>query len=94
MVNINNMPFSFDRDTSKLISKLSISNFNSVNADGITLTNNIIESNSNFIGTLKLVNRNFSFPENGVDIYKKFVLLNLVIPEALETVLPDQLPVC
>lgn len=75
MVNINNMPFSFDRDTSKLISKLSISNFNSVNADGITLTNNIIESNSNFIGTLKLVNRNFNFPENGVNIYKKFVLL-------------------
>lgn len=75
LVNINNMPFSFDRDTSKLISKLSISNFNSTSSDGVTLTNNILESSSNFIGTLKLVNRNFSFPENGVNLYKKFVLL-------------------
>ena len=64
MANINNMPFSFDRNVSKLISKLSLSNINSKDADGIVLTNNIITKNSTKIGNLDLINRSFAFPKN------------------------------
>jgi hypothetical protein len=42
MENIDNIPFSFDRDTVKAISKLGISNSTSDFADGITLTNNVL----------------------------------------------------
>jgi hypothetical protein len=41
--NINNIPFSFDRTTSKWIAKLGTSHAKSSFADGITLTNVIIE---------------------------------------------------
>ena len=43
MENINNTPFSFNRDTSKWIAKLGTSHSESSFADGITLTNVIIE---------------------------------------------------
>lgn len=43
MENINNVPFSFNRDTSKWIAKLGTSHAESSFADGITLTNVIIE---------------------------------------------------
>ena len=43
MVNIDNIPFSFDRDTVKAIGKLGISDFGNDFSDGITLTNNIID---------------------------------------------------
>lgn len=43
MENINNVPFSFNRDTSKWIAKLGTSHTNSSFADGITLSNVIIE---------------------------------------------------
>ena len=55
--NIYNQYFSFDRNTSKWIAKLGISNFNNDFSDGITLENNIIESD-NFSTTLHLSNRN------------------------------------
>ena len=42
--NISNIFFSFDRNTSKSISKLGVSNNSYLYADGITLENNIIES--------------------------------------------------
>jgi len=74
MANINNMPFSFDRNVSKLISKLSLSNINSKDADGIVLTNNIITKNSTKVGNIDLINRSFTFPKN-VQIEKEFVLL-------------------
>lgn len=45
MENINNMPFSFNRNTSKWIAKLGISHADNSFADGITLTNNIMENN-------------------------------------------------
>jgi hypothetical protein len=55
MENINNIPFSFDRNTSKWISKLGISNSNSSFSEGILLSNNIItDSNGGNIGTLSL----------------------------------------
>lgn len=43
--NIHNQFFSFDRNTSKWISKLGISNSNSDFKDGVCLTNNVIENN-------------------------------------------------
>lgn len=44
--NIYNQHFSFNRDTSKYISKLGISNINSTFSDGIVLSNNIIKDNT------------------------------------------------
>ena len=44
MENINNVPFSFDRNVSKWITKLGISHADSSFADGVTLTNNIINN--------------------------------------------------
>lgn len=44
MENINNVPFSFNRNTSKWIAKLGVSHADNSFADGITLTNNIIEN--------------------------------------------------
>ena len=43
MENINNIPFSFDRNTSKWIAKLGTSHAEKSFADGVTLTNVIIE---------------------------------------------------
>ena len=43
MENINNIPFSFDRNTSKWIAKLGVSHSENSFADGITLTNVVIE---------------------------------------------------
>ena len=42
MVNIDNMPFSFDRETVKSISKLGVSDHGNDFSDGITLTNNVL----------------------------------------------------
>ena len=42
MSNINNIPFSFDRDTVKAIAKLGVSDHENNFSDGITLTNNVI----------------------------------------------------
>lgn len=44
MENINNLPFSFNRNTSKWIAKLGTSHADNSFADGITLTNNIMEN--------------------------------------------------
>lgn len=47
MENINNIPFSFNRDTSKWIAKLGTSHTESSFADGITLSNVIVENLEN-----------------------------------------------
>lgn len=44
MENINNIPFSFNRDTSKWLAKLGTSHSDNSFADGITLSNNIINN--------------------------------------------------
>jgi hypothetical protein len=49
MENINNIPFSFDRNTSKWVAKLGTSHANNSFADGITLSNNIIENNGEIL---------------------------------------------
>lgn len=56
MENINNIPFSFNRDTSKWIAKLGVSHSQNSFADGVTLTNTVFD-------TLK-------DPDNWVDTYK------------------------
>ena len=48
MENINNVPFSFDRNTSKWIAKLGTSHTESSFADGITLSNVLINDKSDF----------------------------------------------
>lgn len=42
MQNIDNIPFSFNRDTQKAISKLGIGNHNNDFSEGVTLTNNVL----------------------------------------------------
>lgn len=56
--NIYNQYFSFDRNTSKWITKLGVSHTGNDFADGITLSNNIIPNNGGYkIGELSLSNR-------------------------------------
>ena len=60
MQNIDNIPFSFDRDTQKAISKLGISNHNNDFSDGVTLTNNVLNINeSGFNVKNKTLKREF-----------------------------------
>jgi hypothetical protein len=68
MENINNIPFSFDRNTSKWIAKLGTSHSESSFADGITLSNVIIEKDSN--------NQNVNFPFTYIDKSGKNVTTN------------------
>ena len=65
--NIYNQLYSFNRDTSKWIAKLGISNSNNDFSDGVTLSNNIIPNNSNTdyeIGQLSLSNRTLPTGDN------------------------------
>jgi hypothetical protein len=51
MINIDNIPFSFNRDTVKAIAKLGISDHGNDFSEGITLTNNVlnvIQDNNKF----------------------------------------------
>ena len=74
MENINNTPFSFDRNTSKWIAKLGTSHTNNSFADGITLSNNIIEPPTNklqqeiLVGKLTLSNRVLPVSQNKISI--------------------------
>jgi hypothetical protein len=61
--NIYNQFFSFDRNTSKWIAKLGISNKDNDFSDGIVLDNNIIE-NSSYSANLNLSNRTLPTGQN------------------------------
>lgn len=52
MENINNIPFSFDRNTSKWIAKLGTSHTENSFADGITLSNVVVENFENESGEI------------------------------------------
>ena len=52
MENINNIPFSFDRNTSKWIAKLGTSHTESSFADGITLSNVVVNNTENSDGEI------------------------------------------
>lgn len=62
MENINNIPFSFNRDVSKWIAKLGTSHTESSIADGITLSNVITNNKTIMTGDTSLAVSNFSFP--------------------------------
>ena len=65
MENINNIPFSFNRDTSKWIAKLGVSHLDNSVADGIVLSNNIINNefaSDEFYELNKLCIDNYKFP--------------------------------
>jgi hypothetical protein len=64
MENINNIPFSFDRNTSKWIAKLGTSHADNSFSDGITLTNVIIEDSYRKEGENELAVDNFKIPVN------------------------------
>jgi hypothetical protein len=59
MENINNVPFSFDRNVSKWIAKLGVSHADNSFADGITLTNTVI--NNYFLEGTQIAVDNFAF---------------------------------
>lgn len=74
--NIYNSFFSFDRNTSKWITKLGISNAGNDFSDGVTLSNNIIpnsERRGYRIGELSLSNREFPQGE-GISYKRKYSL--------------------
>ena len=68
--NIDNIYFSYDRNSSKWIAKLSQSNCNSVNASGVCMETPLIDSSS-FSQKLYLKNR----PVPDTDYYLKFELI-------------------
>lgn len=74
--NIYNQYFSFDRNTSKWISKLGVSHIGNDFSDGVVLTNNIIpnEAKSGYrIGELSLANR--TLPEGeGISVFTYYTL--------------------
>ena len=76
MENINNMPFSFDRNTSKWIAKLGTSHTENSFADGITLSNVIIENLENEKGE---VVTNFRFPFSYLNKKGEWVTLNCMM---------------
>lgn len=51
MENINNVPFSFNRNTAKWIAKLGVSHADNSFADGITLTNNVVNNDGSVDNT-------------------------------------------
>ena len=66
MENINNIPFSFNRDTSKWIAKLGTSHTSNSFADGVTLSNNIFNNSI----TQKTINDDDVTYDSCVDDYK------------------------
>ena len=75
MENINNIPFSFDRNTSKWLAKLGTSHTESSFADGITLTNVIIED---------------SFLENGAAVTNTLIPITYITNKGTEKTLYAQ----
>jgi hypothetical protein len=52
-VNIDNIPFSFDRTTVKAIGKLGVSDHGNDFSDGVTLSNNVLDVKSDGTFTIK-----------------------------------------
>lgn len=78
MENINNMPFSFDRNTSKWVAKLGTSHTESSFADGITLSNVIIENLENENGE---VVTNFRVPVSYINKKGEWVTTNYSVAD-------------
>lgn len=82
MENINNIPFSFNRNTSKWIAKLGTSHAENSFADGITLSNVIIDENFETGG---LVNTNRNVEVQYLTINNTYKTVTLTIPEDYNT---------
>lgn len=78
MENINNIPFSFNRDTSKWIAKLGTSHSNNSFADGITLSNVVLENQENDKGE---VVTNFRVPVSYINKQGKWVTQTYTIAD-------------
>lgn len=78
MENINNIPFSFNRDTSKWIAKLGTSHSENSFSDGITLSNVILENNENEKGE---VVTNFKVPVSYINKQGNWVTKNYTIAD-------------
>lgn len=75
--NIYNQYFSFDRNTSKWITKLGISKTGNSFSDGVTLSENIIKNNATkgqLVGVLDLANRTLPKGDN-IEVIKSFELV-------------------
>ena len=81
MQNIDNIPFSFNRDTVKSIAKLGISDHGNDYSDGVTLTNNILHIKNN---TFDVVDKNLHltyFNKQGIEQEYEFLNLKSIIPQ-------------
>ena len=72
--NIDNIPFSFDRDTIKAISKLGISDYGNDFSEGITLTNNVIDTESESLVTDKTLHMTY-LDKQGMEQFYEFTNL-------------------
>jgi hypothetical protein len=79
MENINNVPFSFDRNTSKWLAKLGTSHKDSSFADGITLSN--VVTNNYIDSVTKLVTDNFDYTYSYIDKQGDTVTKTRTVPE-------------
>ena len=66
MQNIDNIPFSFNRDVTKMIGKLGVSNHNNDYSDGVTLSNNVMN-----IDNYKLDDVNHQFKQPSFHVNNK-----------------------
>ena len=81
MENINNIPFSFDRNVSKWIAKLGTSHTNSSFADGITLSNVVI-NNYKRGSDHNIVVDNFSYTFNYISKGGETITITREIPDS------------
>mgnify|MGYP000237567406 FL=1 len=82
MENINNIPFSFNRDTSKWIAKLGTSHTESSFADGITLSNVLLENLENDKGE---VVTNFRVPVSYINKQGEWKTINYTVADDEES---------
>ena len=81
MQNIDNIPFSFNRDTVKSIAKLGISDHGNDYSDGVTLTNNILHvKNNTFDVTDKNLHATY-FDKQGIEQEYEFLNLESITSE-------------
>ena len=81
MENIDNIPFSFNRETVKAIGKLGISDHNNDFSDGVTLSNNVIRnitSNGNFSVNSTNLEMTYLDKQGKEKIYKPVKLFEVI----------------
>ena len=79
MEDINNIPFSFDRNVSKWIAKLGTSHANNSFSDGITLTNTV--TNNYYTEDKAVDNYNFNFTYTCISGEKKTITYDITVNE-------------